>query len=1171
MFLPAEKNSIILHQNLNTMSEFTHLHVHTQYSILDGAADIGGLMAKAKEYGMDSIAITDHGNMFGVIDFYEQARENGIKPIIGCEFYMARNGHLQKKSKEDRSGYHLILLAKNKTGYRNLAKLCSIGFLDGKYYTPRIDKELLRKHHEGLIASSACLGGEIPKAVMNHGIEKAEAVLKEYTDIFGEDFYLELQDHGHEEQKTVNKALIELSKKHGVKLIATNDVHFINRDDAEAHDILICLNTNEDAESAERMRYTGFEYFRPVEEMKNLFADVPEAITNTVEIANKVEEYEITTKEILLPVYPIPEPFEGENEYLRHLTYEGAKKMYPEITNEVKQRLDHELNIIKEMGFPGYFLIVQDFINEARKRKVWVGPGRGSAAGSAVAFSIGITSIDPIKYNLLFERFLNPERVSMPDIDIDFDDEGRERVMDYVIEKYGKEKVAQIVTFGTMAARSAIRDVGRVLKLPLPETDKLAKLVPEGPKVKLANAYKDVKELTAALQKGEEKVRKTLDFAKTLEGSVRHVGTHACGVIIGPEALINHVPLSTAKDSDLAVTQYEGKYVESAGMLKMDFLGLKTLSILKDAVENIELRLGKKIDIENVSLEDEKTFELYQRGDTIGTFQFESDGMRSHLRELKPTSIEDLIAMNALYRPGPMDFIPTYINRKQGREKVEYPHPWLEEILENTYGIMVYQEQIMQAAQIMAGYSLGAADVLRRAMGKKIGAVMAEQKKIFVKGAVDKGVDEEKAKEVFSVMEKFAKYGFNRSHSAAYSVVAYRTGYLKAHYPAEYMAAVLTHNLNDLKKVTSFMDESKRQGIPVLGPDVNESFYNFVVNKEGAIRFGLGAVKGVGEGAVEAIVKERKENGPYKSFFDLLKRINLKSANKRCIEALAMSGAFDNFKDSHRAMYFHQENNEGLTFIDKAIKHVNAVESRKNSQQPSLFGDSEEVEIPDPPMPQCEEWGKLDALKKERDVIGIYISGHPLDNFKIEIEHFCNHTVNELKELIEQKKEKEIKIGGIITSVQHKYTKKNKPMASFILEDYTDAIQLFMFSNKYVELKNYLEEGYLVLIKGKVASNYKNKDQYEFQVNAINLLSEVMEKQAKELTIKLSVQEVSNELINQLSSLAESNKGNCSLKFKVIDPLEKITIDMYSKKYKIDCNGFLNKLTDSAKVDFSLH
>ncbi|MEA3476743.1 MAG: DNA polymerase III subunit alpha, partial [Bacteroidota bacterium] len=792
------------------MPDFTHLHVHTQFSILDGASKISSLVESVKGFGMDALAVTDHGNLFGALKFFKEAKEQGIKPIIGCEVYVATEGRKSKDKRLGRSSNHLILLAKNKEGYQNLSRLSSLGYIEGFYYVPRIDKELLRKYSKGLIASSACLGGELPKSIMNHGEEKAGQVIEEFIDIFGDDYYLELMNHGLPEQKSVNEVLVSLAKKYNRKLIATNDVHFVKKEDYDAHKILICLNTGKELDDETGLHYTGEEYLKSPEEMSELFKEYPEALANTREIVDKVETYDITSDKIYLPVFPLPEGFKTEDDYLRHLTDEGANKLYPKVTDEIRGRLDFELKVISEMGFPGYFLIVQDFIAKAREMGVIVGPGRGSVAGSAVAYCTGITNIDPIKYNLLFERFLNPERITMPDIDIDFDDEGRDKVLKYVVDKYGYNRVAQIITFGTMAARLAIRDVARVLRLPLPDADKLAKMIPERPGITLDRAYKEVKELSDIKKTGPELEKKTLTFAETLEGSARHTGIHACGVIIGPDDLIDHLPLSISKDSEYMVTQYEGKLVESVGMLKMDFLGLKTLSIMKGAIKNIHKRHGTTIKIDDIPLDDTQTFELYQRGDTIGTFQFESDGMRTYLKELKPTNIEDLIAMNALYRPGPMNYIPIYINRKHGREKVEYPHKLIEDILKPTFGIMVYQEQIMQTAQLMAGFSLGKADTLRRAMGKKKMDIMAAQKVEFVNGAAKKEIPEEKAVEVFSIMERFAEYGFNRSHSAAYSVIAYQTAYLKAHYPAEFMAAVLTHNLNDIKKITFFIDECKR-------------------------------------------------------------------------------------------------------------------------------------------------------------------------------------------------------------------------------------------------------------------------------------------------------------------------------------------------------------------------
>ncbi len=1150
------------------MTDFTHLHVHTQFSILDGASTVDVLIDKTARLGMKALAITDHGNMFGVLPFVSEAKKRGIKPVIGCEVYVADGSRFEKKGKEDRSGFHLILLAKNFEGYKNLSRLCSLGYLEGFYYTPRVDKELLEKYSEGLIATSACIGGEIPSTILEKGLEKTRPVVEEYIKIFKDDFYLELQRHGLPEQEPLNRDLLILAEKYNVKVVAANDCHFINANDAKAHDILICLQTGKDLDDDSRMKYTGQEYLKSPEEMAELFKDIPEAIANTREIIDKIEDYDITTKDIHLPVFPLPDGFKSEDEYLRHLAYDGAKKLYKEITPDIKKRLDTELKVISDMGYPGYFLIVQDLINEARKQGVSVGPGRGSAAGSAVAYCTGITAIDPIKYNLLFERFLNPERVSMPDIDIDFDDEEREKVLEYVTKKYGRDKVAQIVTFGTMAARSSIRDVARVMKLPLPEADRLAKLVPEKPGTKLEKSFKEIPELVKELNNSKNPlIKETLRYATVLEGVNRHTGVHACGVIIGPTNLIDCVPLSTSKDSELPVTQYEGKLVESVGMLKMDFLGLKTLSIIKDAVKNIKTRHNKSIDIENVPLDDVETFKLYQRGDTIGTFQFESEGMRNYLKELKPTNIEDLVAMNALYRPGPMDFIPTYIKRKHGKEKVEYPHPWLEDILKPTYGIMVYQEQIMQAAEIMAGYSLGAADILRRAMGKKKVEEMEEQKSVFVKGAIEKGVEKKSAEQIFHVIEKFAQYGFNRSHSAAYSIVAYRTAYLKAHYPAEYMAAVLTHNFRDIKKITYFMEECNRQNIPVLGPDVNESRFNFVVNDKGEIRFGLGAIKGVGEGAVENIVEERLENGLYKSFFDFVKRINLRSVNKKVLESLSMAGAFDCFEGVHRAQFFHSEDQENTNFLDKAIRHTQHVKNRENHHQMNLFGDIEEAEIPDPDLPDCPKWSKLELLKKEKEVTGMYISGHPLDDYKVQIENLCNCTIAELKDLQKINK-KDISLAGIVTSSAHRITKKNKPFGDFIIEDYSDSYRLYLFSEEYLKYKHYLNDFNFLFIKAKVQQRY-NSDVYEVRVKSINLLGEAVDKFVEQLVLNVPVTDVDEKFINAIESISAANKGKCRLKICIKDPVEKYSVEMVSRKIKIDPVNFLKQLKENYNVSFS--
>ncbi len=1150
--------------------EFTHLHVHTQYSILDGAAAIDLLLKKAAKDGMKAMAITDHGNMYGVLEFTEKARKLGIKPIIGCEIYVAEGSRHEKRGKEDRSGHHLIVLAKNMQGYKNLSRLCSLGYLEGFYYTARIDKELLFRYHEGLIATSACIGGEIPQTILNKGEEVAEKVLLEYLGIFGDDFYLELQRHGLEEQEIVNKVLRQFSEKHKVPLIATNDCHFINETDARAHDILVCLQTGRDLDDDTRMKYTGQEYLKSRHEMGELFSDVPEALAGTMEIADKVEDYKITTRQIMLPGFPMPEGYDNEDAYLRHLAYEGANKLYPEITDTLRERLDYELQVIQEMGYAGYFLIVQDFINKAREMDVAVGPGRGSAAGSAVAYCTGITAIDPIRYNLLFERFLNPERVSMPDIDIDFDDEGREKVLQYVIDKYGREKVAQIVTFGTMAARSSIRDVARVLKLPLQEADRLAKLVPERQGATLKNAYKEVPELAQALKEAPPLVQETLQYAQSLEGSIRQTGVHACGVIIGPSDLVDCLPLSTQKDTDLPVTQYEGKLVESVGMLKMDFLGLKTLSIIKEAIKNIEKRYGSRIDIENIPLDDEETYKLYQRGDTIGTFQFESQGMREYLKELKPSNIEDLIAMNALYRPGPMDFIPLYIKRKHGRQKVEYPHPWLEDILKPTFGIMVYQEQIMQSAQIMAGYSLANADILRRAMGKKKKDEMERQKAFFIEGALKKGIERGNAEKIFEIMSRFAEYGFNRSHSAAYSVVAYRTAYLKANYTAEYMAAVLTHNFSEIKKITFVMEECQRQQIPVLGPNVNESTFNFVVNDKGEIRFGLGAIKGVGEGAVENIVIERENNGPYKNVFDFAKRVNLRNVNKRVFEALARAGAFDCFEGSHRARFFFSEDNGASIFIDKIIRHANNIQMRENTSQMNLFEETNEVYFPDPELPVCEPWNKLEILRQEKEVTGMYISGHPLDNFKIHIKSYCNHSVGDLKNP-HSLKNKEIIFAGIITDVAHKHTRTGNPYGTIQIEDYSDSYLLYVFAEDYLKVKHFMEVQNTVLVKARMQVNRKEPSQLDIRVKTMHLLSDLVEHDESDLVLQLPVADVDKYLVERMKSIAGKHRGNSRLKVLLMDPVENYSIEMISRTVKVEPVGFLMELLKHYEISYRLN
>ena len=1123
---------------------------------------------------MKAIAITDHGNMYGVLDFVNEANKQGVKPIIGCEVYVTDRSRFDKSGKDDRSGFHLILLAKNLEGYRNLSKLVSLGFIEGFYYTPRIDFELLRQYSKGIIASTACLGGELPQSIMRYNqphpkgnysgytfnLEKAEEVLQRFIDIFGEDLYLELQNHGYPEQVLVNHAMKQLSEKYNLKVIATNDVHYVNKDDFEAHNILICLNTGKDVDDTEGMHYTGFEFLKTPQEMVETFKDFPEAITNTQHVVDKIETF-LITRDVSLPSFPVPEGYETEFAYLEHLAWEGAHNRWgEEISPEIKERMDFELATIKKMNFPGYFLIVWDFIHEARRMGVRVGPGRGSAAGSAVAYCMAITNIDPIKYNLLFERFLNPERYSMPDVDIDFDDEGREKVIRYVIDKYGKDRVAQIITFGSMAARSSIRDVARVLKLPLPEADRLAKLVPEGVKVSLEKAFNDVPELKFAKNSGDEIVRKVLSLAQTLEGSIRGTGVHACGVIIGPGDLKEFIPLSTAKDSDMPVTQFDGKLVESTGLLKMDFLGLKTLSIINDTLINIKHSHKIDFDIDTIPLDDKETFELFSRGDTTAVFQFESDGMKKYLSDLKPDRFEDIIAMNALYRPGPMQYIPNFIDRKFGREPIVYAYPVMEQFLADTYGITVYQEQVMLLSQVMAGFSKGEADKLRKAMGKKMISVMDEMKDKFIKGCLANSMDQKVVEKIWGDWEAFAEYAFNKSHSTCYSYVAYQTAFLKAHYPAEFMAANLTHNLNDIKEITFLIDECKQMKIPVLGPDINESVLKFTVNRKGEIRFGMGAVKGVGGAAVEALMEERDANGPYTSIFDFVKRISLRACNRRCMEAMAMAGAFDNLGNVHRAQFFFTEK-DNTNFIEKLIKYGTNYQANLNSSQVSLFGDlGSETSIPDPELPRCEPWSKLEQLKNELDVTGFYISGHPLDDYAVEIKNFTNIQIVDFKDDLKSFKGRELTFAGLVTGAEHKTTKTGKPFGAFNIEDKSGAYRMALFSDNYINYKQYIVNEYPLLIKAKIDSRYGQEDNLELKISSIQLLSEVLDKQVKSVTIHLSLDELNEEYMEYLNEMISKNKGNCTLKFLIFDASDRTNIEMISTKNKVLCSDLLRPL-----------
>ncbi len=1151
------------------MAGFAQLHVHTQYSILDGASKISQLVDKAKSLGMHALAITDHGNMFGVKEFHNIASKKGIKPIIGCEIYVAKRSIAEVSGKEDRSGDHLILLAKNLTGYKNLTKLVSTAWIKGFYYKPRVDKELLLQYNEGLIASSACLAGEVQDEILNGSFEGAEKALKSYTDIFGEDFYLEIQRHETYDpeadrsafplQQKVIEAFRKLSAKHNVKIIATNDIHFINAEDAEAHDRLICINTAKDIDDPNRLRYSKQEYLKSEEEMRAIFSDIPEAVDNVEELVAKVESYPLDHDPIM-PEFDLPEGYSDKDEYLRFLTYEGAGKRWGTLTKEQTDRLDFELGMIAKMGFPGYFLIVQDFLRAAREMGVSVGPGRGSAAGSAVAYCLRITDIDPIKYGLLFERFLNLDRISMPDIDIDFDEDGREAVLKYVVNKYGHDKVAHIITFGSMAAKMAIRDVARVQKLPLPDADRLAKLVPERPGITLSAAYTEVPELAKERDSSNKLIAQTLKYAEVLEGSVRQTGVHACGIIIGKDSLDNYIPLCTAKDTDLYATQYDGSHVESVGLLKMDFLGLKTLSIIKDAVDNIKKSRGIDIDIDNLPLDDKKTFELFTNGETTGIFQFESTGMKRYLRELEPNRLEDLIAMNALYRPGPMEYIPKFIRRKHGLEKIDYPLPVMEKFLTDTYGITVYQEQVMLLSQELAGFSKGEADSLRKAMGKKKRSIMDAMKVKFFEGCLRSGHDETIVNKIWSDWEAFAQYAFNKSHSTCYALVAFQTGYLKANFPAEYMAAVLSRNISDIKKITTFMDETRRMGMEVLGPDVNESNLKFTVNQDGNIRFGLGAIKGVGESAVLQLIEERETNGTFKDMYDLAERVNLNSLNKKNLEAMAVAGAFDCFPEITRAQYFSLDT-KGSSFIESLIKFGNNARTLKNSSQQSLFGDSGGFDMVKPEPAPCPDWPKLEKLNREKEVIGIYLSSHPLDDFRLEIETFTTATLADLQNLREYL-DRDVTIAGMVTDTKNAISKNGKPYGSFILQDYTDSFRFMLFDKDYIDNSKFLISGYYLLIKGRVQKRKYREDEIEFRIKTINLLSSVKDELIKSVTIKVEPENISSEMINDLKELVQNNKGETELKFLFLDEEDKISVSMFSRTLRIRLNNELMSYLD---------
>jgi len=1157
---------------------FTHLHVHTQYSILDGAAPIKSLINKAKRDNMSALAITDHGNMFGAKEFHNEAGKQGIKPILGCEVYVARRSRHEKSDKSDGGGFHLVLLAKNKQGDKNLIKLVSYGWTEGFYYRPRIDKELLKKYHEGIIASSACLHGEIPWLLRHEGEESAGRALNEYHGIFGDDFYLELQRHPsgdpqidrevYENQVFVNNHLIKMAAERGIKCIATNDVHFINEEDAPAHDRLLCISTGKDVDDPNRLRYTRQEWLKTQAEIRKLFADIPEVVKNTGEVVSKIENYELNSDPIM-PDFPIPDGYADAFEYLKFLTYSGAEKRYPDINETLHERIDFELDTIRNMGFPGYFLIVWDVIRAAREMDVSVGPGRGSAAGSVVAYCLRITDIDPIKYDLLFERFLNPDRISMPDIDIDFDEDGREKVLQYVVKKYGKERVAHVITFGTMAPKMAIRDVARVQKLDLSEADRLAKMVPETPGTKFREAYERVPALLAEKNSDNKLIATTLKYAEVLEGSVRQTGVHACGIIISRDNLEENIPVCRNKDAELNVTQFEGSHIESVGMLKMDFLGLKTLSIIKDTIENVKISRNIEVDIDHLQLDDCATYELYSRGETTGLFQFESEGMKKYLKALRPNRFEDLIAMNALYRPGPMDYIPSYINRKHGKEEIIYDIPDMEAYLRDTYGITVYQEQVMLLSQLLAGFTKGQADSLRKAMGKKIVSMMDDLRKKFEEGCVRNGHDPKIVAKIWKDWESFAHYAFNKSHSTCYAYISYQTAYLKAHYPAEFMAAVLSRNLSDLKKIGFFMDECRRMGIKVLVPDVNESFARFTVNSQGDIRFGLAAIKGVGESAVEHIIAIREKGGVFKDIYDLIERVNLTTVNKRCFEALAMAGGFDSFTDIQRYQYVEADSS-GASFIEQLIRYGNKAQENTD-QAPTLFGNLSSIEVIKPRPPKMPEWPPLVRLNREKEVIGIYLSSHPLDNFSLEINQFCTHTLAEMRDL-ESLRGKDVTIAGMITAVRHATTRNGKPYGSFTIEDYSDTMSITLFNKDYENYRKFLYEGYSLLLKGTISENtWKSTPELEFRIKGIYMLSSARDELVKTIQIRLPIDRLTDNFINDFTQRTIKNSGNTNLKIMVYDPSENISIDFFSRSHRISLDDELIEfLSENKEIEFKL-
>lgn len=1187
------------------MPEFCHLHCHTQFSLLDGAAEIGTMMAKAAADGQRGVALTDHGNMFGAFKFVSEAEKHNLKPIIGCEFYVVNDRHHKAFSRakgERDKRYHQLMLAKNQKGYENLSKLCSLGFIEGLYSKfPRIDKELIEQYHEGLVVTSCCIGAIIPQLLIQGKDEEAEKELKWWLNIFGEDYYIEIQRHrglenidvgrdssgnpiySGKSQEDINQKLLQLAAKHNVKVICTNDSHYVEEEDWAPHDILLCINTGSLLEQDNRFKFSSSDfYFKTQAQMSDLFKDQPAAVANTMEIYDKIETLKLA-RDILLPAFPMPTGFKTQDEYLRHLTYEGAKRRYGTITPNISERLDFELKVIENSGYPGYFLIVQDFTTTARNMGVSVGPGRGSAAGSAVAYCIGITNVDPIKYDLLFERFLNPERVSMPDIDIDFDDEGRQSVIDYVIDKYGRNQVAQIVTYGTMAAKSSLRDVGRVMNVPLQEVDRVSKTFPAHLKASLAKVLADGDidpKLKGALNSeerekayqfrdlanGSDTIGQMIQTARKLEGSVRNTGIHACGVVITPDEITKYVPVTVDKSTGMLISQFDNSVAEDAGLLKMDFLGLKTLTIIKKAVDMVKENHGVELVMDEVPLDDAKTYELFQRGETVGIFQYESTGMQKYMKELVPSSFEDLIAMNALYRPGPLEYIPNFIARKHGREPVTYDLPDMKEYLEETYGINVYQEQIMLLSQKLAGFTKGEADMLRKAMGKKKKALLDKMLPKFIAGGEERGHPKETLEKVWKDWEAFASYAFNKSHSTCYAFVAFQTAYLKAHYPAEFMASVLTNNKSDISKVTFFLQECKRMGLEVLGPDINESVSDFSVNTKGHVRFGLSALKGVGEGPVEAILNERDQKGRYQSVFDLLTRLEQGAINKRVLESLALGGGFDQFETIHRAQFFAPSDKYD-SYIEHLVKFATAYQKQKVSAATSLFGAiQDEVMIAEPSPPNCREWSLIEKLEKEKEVTGIYITGHPLDDYRVEVENFVSCSLNKIEQYQQRKA---IYLAGFVNGARHMISKNGNGWGIFTISDFDGEMEFRLFGEDYQKYKHLLETGKAIFIKGGFQQSWRG-DGMEFKVKEINLLEGVGEKMTEGITLTLPLEKLDIDMVRAIDDLCQRHRGQHKLRVVLLDRNQRLKLALAAKERRVNADtGFVTEL-DRMGVDYKL-